>query len=100
MAFKDKLKDNYITGVILAFVILPITYFGAEGIRSVVVKYKADPYLYPPPAAQLISLLFSIIVFRIVMINMQKEKIGKGYLFIVALAVFGYFFIFNKLRNN
>ena len=75
MGFKDKLKDNYITGVILAFVILP-------------------------PAAQLISLLFSIIVFRIVMINMQKEKIGKGYLFIVALAVFGYFFIFNKLRNN
>ena len=45
MGFKDKLKDNYITGVILAFVILPITYFGAEGIRSVVVKYKADPYL-------------------------------------------------------
>lgn len=100
MGLKDKLKDSYITGVLFALLILPASYFFANGIRSLVVKYKADPYLYPPPAAQLVSLLFSIIIFRIIMINLQKEKIGKGYLFVLALAVFSYFFIYQKLRNQ
>ncbi len=100
MGLKDRLKDNYVTGIVLALVILPATYFSAEGLRSMVVKYKADPYLFPPPAVQLVSLLVSIIFFRILMINLEKEKIAKGYFFIVAIAVFAYFFIYQKLRNN
>ncbi len=100
MKLKDRLKDNYLTGVVLAFIVLPATYFAAEGIRTLYVRYKGDIYLYPPPAVQLISLMFSIILFRIIMVNFEKEKIGKGYFFIVALAVFTYFFFYQKMRNS
>ena len=96
MKLKDRLKDNYLTGVILAFIVLPATYFAAEGIRTLYVSYKGDQYL----AVQLISLMFSIILFRIIMVNFEKEKIGKGYFFIVALAVFTYFFFYQKMRNS
>ena len=34
------------------------------------------------------------------MVNFEKEKIGKGYFFIVALAVFTYFFFYQKMRNS
>ncbi|MFZ7114414.1 MAG: hypothetical protein ACO1G9_03460 [Bacteroidota bacterium] len=100
MKLKDRLKDNYLTGVLLAFVVIPVTYFSAEGIRSLYVRYKGDVYLYPPPAVQLISLMVSIILFRIIMVNFEKEKIGKGYFFILAMAVFTYFFFYQKMRNS
>lgn len=100
MKYKDKYSDNYGTGVVLAAIVIPVTYLIADGLRSLVVKYKGDPYLYPPPAAQLVSLLFSIILFRILMINLKKEKTGKGYFFILALTTFVYFFIYNKVKTH
>ena len=73
MKLKDRLKDNYLTGVILAFIVLPATYFAAEGIRTLYVSYKGDQYLYPPPAVQLISLMFSIIMIRKRMIENMRD---------------------------
>ena len=100
MKLKDRLKDNYLTGVILALLVMPVTYFVSEGLRSIYVCYKGDQYLYPPPAVQLISLVFSILLFRIIMVNLEKEKIGKGYFFVLALAVFTYFFFYQKMRTQ
>lgn len=100
MKLKDKLNDNYLTGVIIALVIVPVSYFAAEGLRTIAVKIKGNPYLLPPPAAQLASLLVSIILFRIIIVNLEKEKIGKAYFFVVALTTFVYFFFFYKMRNQ
>lgn len=100
MKLKDRLKDNYLTGVVLALIVIPVTYFASEGLRTLLVRYKGDLYLYPPPAVQLFSLMISIILFRIIMVNFGKEKIGKGYFFVVAMAVFTYFFFYQKMRNQ
>ncbi len=99
MKLKDKLTDSYLVGAVIAFLFLPFTYFIVESIRSEILIMKADPYLYPPPASQLVTLLFSIIVFRILMINLGKEKLAKGYFFILGMSVFIYFFIYHHLKR-
>ena len=75
-------------------------YFIADAIRSLIVSVKGDPYILRPPTTQLIALLFSILVFRIMMINWKKENLGKGFLLVIMIAVISYFYIYFRIKNH
>ena len=99
MKLSDRLKDSLAVGILIGFILIPGFYFLAQFIRSLIVSMKGDQYILQPPTVQLIALLFSIIVFRILMINWKKENIGKGFLMVVMIAVITYFFIYYRIKN-
>lgn len=87
-------------GVILGLILIPVFYFLSEGLRAMVVNFKKDNYVLRPPAVQLLTLLFSSIIFRVLMINWKKENAGKGFLLVIMAAVITYFFIYFRLKNQ
>ena len=99
MKLKSKITDTFWNGLIVGIVIVPAFYFLAEGIRKIITIAKEDDYLLRPPVTQLLALLFSIIFFRIIMVNWKKENLGKGFLFIIMVAVICYFISYFKFRN-
>lgn len=99
MKLKSKITDTFSNGIILGVILVPTLYFLAEGIRKIITIIKEDDYLLRPPVTQLMALLFSIIVFRIIMVNWKKENLGKGFLFVIMIAVISYFISYYKFRN-
>lgn len=89
-----------IVGVMLGLILIPVFYFLSEGLRALLVNFKQDNYVLRPPAVQLLTLLFSAIIFRVIMINWKKENTGKGFLLVIMVAVISYFFIYFRLRNQ
>lgn len=99
MKLKSKINDTFWNGLILGVVLVPAFYFFAEGIRKIIAIVKEDDYLLRPPITQLLALLFSIIFFRIIMVNWKKENLGRGFLFVIMIAVICYFISYFKFRN-
>lgn len=99
MKLKSKITDTFWNGLIAGIVIVPAFYFLAEGIREIITIVKEDDYLLRPPITQLLALLFSIILFRIIVVNWKKENLGKGFLFVIMVAVICYFISYFKFRN-
>ena len=100
MSLKNKLADNFTFGLLTGTVLLFVFYFVVNGIRMIFIDKMNDPYLLKPPFAQLICLAMNMIVFRIVMINMEKEKTGKGILFITVITAFVYFVVYYKMSRT
>jgi hypothetical protein len=100
MRLSDRVKDSMIVGVLLGLILIPVFYFLSEGLRALLVNFKQDNYVLRPPAVQLLTLLFSAIIFRVLMINWKKENTGKGFLLVIMVAVISYFFIYFRLRNQ
>ena len=78
---------------------LALTYFLLTWLRSLLIDYYGNPYLLRPPAVQLITMMINIIFFRMLIINFDKEKTGKGFLFITVMITLAYFFIFFKMNR-
>jgi hypothetical protein len=64
--------------------------------RLALAEYYSNPYFFPSPRIELISLLINLVLFRIVIVNLQLEKTGRGILFATVVLSFAFFFLFFK----
>ena len=61
-------------GFIAGLVSLTIFYFILNAIRLAVINYYGNPYMLKPPTVQLLVMMVNVILFRLLMINLDKEK--------------------------
>ncbi len=100
MILKNKIRDNFWTGLVVGVVLLCINYFFFEYLRSILADHYGNPYLFPAPRIQLFAILVNILLFRLCLINFDKEKTAKGILFITVLSALGYLFYFYKFQHH
>src|SRR5437588_3394250 len=92
----QKLPDNFFFGIITAIVCLALSYFLLYSLRFAIVSHYGNPFVFAEPRIQLISILINVIVFRFVMVNIKKEKTGRGILFTTVILTFIYFFLYSR----
>ena len=88
--------DNFILGLITGITTLVISYFSLRAVRLSIAEYYGNPYIFPAPRIELICMLINILFFRVMIVNLGKEKTGKGILFITVILSITYFFLFIK----
>ena len=86
--------DNFFLGMLGGLVLLFASYLSFRSIRLAFADYYGNPYLFPAPRVELLSILVNVLVFRFVILKFQKEQTGKGIFFITALLALVYFFFF------
>jgi hypothetical protein len=94
-----QIKDSFVVGLIGGSVTLVFFFYLFSAIRAMLVSMSGNLYMLRPPAVQLFTMVVNVILFRILIINFQKEKTAKGLLFITVIATLAYFFIFFRLRG-
>ena len=90
--------DSFLLGLVTGVVTLVISYFSLRAIRLSVAEYYGNPYIFPAPRIELICMLINILFFRVMIVNLQKEKTGRGILFITVILSITYFFLFYKFN--
>ncbi len=95
-----KLPDSFIIGIVIGALSLVLFYMIFASIRSLLTDYYGDPYMLGAPRVQLFSIFLNVVCFRFVMVKTDKEKFGKGLLFITILASFVYFYYFLKFHQS
>lgn len=90
--------DNFLLGLITGMFTLIISYFSLRAIRLSVAEYYGNPYIFQAPRVELICILINILFFRVMIVNLQKEKTGRGILFITVILSITYFFLFYKFN--
>jgi hypothetical protein len=90
--------DNFFLGLITGITSLVISWFSLRAIRLSVVEYYGNSYIFPSPRIELICILINILFFRVMIVNLEKEKTGRGILFITVLLSITYFFLFYKFN--
>jgi hypothetical protein len=88
--------DNFFVGLLAGITTLTLFYFGLRSVRHALAGHYGDPYFFPAPRIELITILLNIILFRVVIVNLEKEKTGKGILFITVILSVAFFFLFYK----
>ena len=99
MNWEKRINNSFVFGLLSGLVSMAVFYFMLSWIRSWIGNYFGNPYLLRPPAIQLVTLLINIILFRLLMINLNKEQTGKGFLFITVIFALVYFFIFFRINK-
>jgi hypothetical protein len=95
-----KIPDSIILGTISGFLSLSIFYIAFSYLRLLIVFYSSNPYILQPPRVQLFTIFTNVVLFRIVILNFDKEKFGKGILLATLLASFVYFFFLLKYHRS
>ena len=90
--------DNFLLGLVTGIISLAISYFGIRAIRLSVAEYYGNPYIFQAPRVELICILINILFFRVMIVNLEKEKTGRGILFVTVVLSVTYFFLFFKLN--
>jgi cytochrome bd-type quinol oxidase subunit 2 len=90
-----KLPDNFLFGIVTALLSLGLCCFLLYGLRMVVAHYGYSN-AFEEPKLQLIAVVVNVLLFRFVMVNMKKERTGRGILFITVLLTFLYLFLYSK----
>ena len=90
--------DNFLLGVVTGITSLVISYFSLRAVRLTVAEYYGNPYIFPAPRIELICMLINILFFRVMIVNLEKEKTGRGILFITVILSITYFFLFYKFN--
>jgi len=95
-----KIPDSFLLGLISGIMTLGLFYLTIAFVRSLVVEHYNNPYLFGAPKPQLFSIFLNVLVFRIVIVNLDKEKFGKGILFITVLSTLVYFFYYFRYNHS
>ncbi|REJ84788.1 MAG: hypothetical protein DWQ44_08110 [Bacteroidetes bacterium] len=98
MNFSGWKKDRFVSGLVLGAVLLLIFYFAADKVRYLFVLHYNDPYIFAPPRVQLVAMALTLICFRLLLLNFNRERTAKGVLFTTVLATFAYFIWHYKLK--
>lgn len=94
------INDSFLLGIISGAILLAIFFFMFSGLRHFLINYSGNSTVLKPPAVQMISIAANIVVFRFLMINLQKEKTGKGLLFITVLSALSYFYYYFRINPH
>jgi hypothetical protein len=100
MKLAGRIKDSFLVGMLSGLLSIFCFYFLISLIRNVLVNYYGNEAIMRPPVVQLLTMLLNIIIFRLLMINLEREKTGKGFLFITVLATLVYFFIYFRIKRG
>src|SRR4051812_32678627 len=92
-------KDSFVTGLLTGAISMVLFFYLLSGIRSFIINYSGNLYMLRPPAVQLFTMIINVILFRILMLNYNKENIAKGFLFITVIATLIYFYIFYRINK-
>jgi hypothetical protein len=94
------IKDSFIVGLVSGAGSLTFLFYLFSYIRSLLINYTGNYYMLRPPAVQLFAMVINVILFRILMINLDKEKTAKGFLFITVLATLAYFAFYFRVNRS
>src|SRR3954469_4081938 len=93
-----RLPDTFFFGVFFGIVSLLLSYLLVRSIRMLIVSYNHNDMLFAAPRVQLFAIVLNILVFRFVIVDLKKEKTGKGILFTTVLLSFTYFVLFVRYK--
>jgi hypothetical protein len=91
-----KLPDNFFFGMLFGTISLFLSYLLVRGVRYGLVSYFENEFILEAPRVQLFAILINVIIFRLTMINFDREKTGKGILFSTVIMAFAYFILHSK----
>ena len=91
-------EDNFFMGMIAGMASLMLTLFVLRSARLALADYYGDPYFFPSPRVELITILINVLLFRVVIVNMKKDKTGRGILFSTVLLSMTFFFLYFKMN--
>ena len=91
-------SDSFLLGLIAGLASLFICWFALRAIRLSLIDHYGNPYFFPPPRIELITILINVIFFRIMIVNFKKEKTGRGILFITVILSLAFFYLFFKFN--
>jgi hypothetical protein len=91
-------EDNFLFGIACGLASMLLTFFAIRTVRLAIVDYYGDPYLFPSPRVELITILINILLFRLAIVNMKKDKTGRGILFITVISSMIFFILFYKFN--
>ncbi|MEO8086165.1 MAG: hypothetical protein ABI763_05070 [Bacteroidota bacterium] len=91
-------QDNFLLGLFTGIASLFLSWLGLRAIRMALVDYYGNPYFFPSPRIELITILINLILFRVIIVNLKKEKTGRGILFSTVVSSMIFFFLFYKLN--
>src|SRR5436190_5338361 len=94
------IKDSFIVGLAGGAGALAFFFYLFSYIRSLLISYTGNMYMLRPPTVHLFALAINVILFRILMINLDKEKTAKGFLFITVLATLAYFAFYYLVNRS
>lgn len=100
MNLKNRIKDSFPAGLAFGGGLLIVSYFLFNWLRLLLIRFYGNPYLLKPPTVQLFCMVINVLVFRWMIINLEKEKTGKGILFVTVLSMFIYFFVFYRVIHS
>ncbi|CAN5460176.1 hypothetical protein BH11BAC1_BH11BAC1_22950 [soil metagenome] len=89
-------QDNFLLGLFTGIASLFLSWLALRAIRMALVDYYGNPYFFPSPRIELITMLINLILFRVVIVNLKREKTGRGILFSTVVASMIFFFLFYK----
>ena len=95
-----KLPDNFLLGIVSGMGSLFLFYIVIAGIRQLAVNHYQNEYLFMAPKVQLFAIFLNVLLFRFTVVSMDKEKLGKGILFVTVLASFVYFFFYFRYHHS
>jgi hypothetical protein len=91
-----KIPDTFFFGIVIAIACFILTYLLIYGIRILIVNYLSNPFAFEEPRIQLLCILINIILFRYVLVNLNRDRTGRGILFSTVLIALIYFFLFSR----
>lgn len=100
MSYKSAFDDRYALGIAAGGMLIPMIYFLLEKLRITAGDALGKTDFLPAPRIHLFTLAIMLVLFRIVMVNLSREKTGKGLLTITFLAAIAYIFYSFKIRNG
>jgi len=80
-------KDYFLAGVIIGCLLPLLIAIGTTYVNKYILNNTTFD-LYNSKPAMMMSLVFNVILFRILMVNLKKYKMGKGLLLVTILFIF------------
>jgi hypothetical protein len=99
MSFKQSFPDSFLIGILMGAVGLPGIYFFLEMVRSYAATSMGRSVFMPAPRIHLFALAGCLLCCRLVIINLQKEKTGKGILMALFIGTIAYLYYILKIRQ-
>lgn len=90
--------DNFFIGFFGCVVLTLILYFFMTEVLRPLAENFNKGYILFYPKAELFILVTDILLFRIFMINLQKQNFGKGWL--LSVFIFAMYFFYNYYNHN
>ena len=91
-------EDNFFVGILAGLITLVLAYLVLRFVRITFVDLYDNPYFFPAPRIEFIAMLINIIFFRLVIINMKRDKTGRGILFVTVVLSLTFLFLFYKIN--